>query len=344
MRQTVVWLVVLFCLVAVLPAMASQFKRIRDISVSCNDALTCDVSAYNAQSELYTVTFRRRASPDAPVELVLGVRETLTPGSDVLLEIDGAEIVRLPVADLSYRAAVYEYLFRGREEIAALMGSAKTGRTLRVSYRTRGVDTVSRFSLAGFVAGLIFMDEVQGRVGRPDALQADGPGTSGGEGTIREVVSFSDIPFQLRSEFTSPSGSCGGLQEQPFAKLGGFDAEAGAGVRLIGLPCGSGDAFNQPYAFWERDGPRFNRVAFPVIAEEGPSTSSTAWNVEWDDERKILTSLFKGRAAGDCGILNRWAWKTGESENAFVLIEARATAECGSGDPQSWPIVWPVGG
>ncbi len=103
---------VLLLIAGLLPATgaeARQFKRIRDVSVDCSDALICDVSTYNAQSELYTVIFRRRSSRDAPLELVLGVRETLAAGSEVVMQVDGREILRLPVSELSYRAAVYEY-------------------------------------------------------------------------------------------------------------------------------------------------------------------------------------------------------------------------------------------
>jgi hypothetical protein len=328
-----------------LEAAASQFKRIHDISVACTNGLSCDVSTYNAQSELYTVIFRRGPAADAPVQLVLGVRETLVAGTEVRFEIDGAEILRLPVSELSYRAAVYEYLFRGEDEIAKLMEAASAGRTLRVSFRARGFDTVSAFSLSGFVAGLIFMDEVQGRVGREDALHADGPERARDDVAIRDLVAFSDLPLKLRAEFTDKfSGACGGLEESRFADLGGFEALTSGEVWLIGLPCGSGGAYNQPYAFWERIGTDFKRVPLPVMTEEGPSTDDIAWNISWDQSAQELTGFFKGRGFGDCGVFNRWVWKEGASGNVFVLREARAKDECdgdATGGPENWPLVWP---
>ena len=327
------------------PASAAQFKRIRDISVSCTDGLTCDVSAYNAQSELYTVIFRRAARPAAPVRLVLGVRETLTRGSEVGFSIDGRRVLTIPVSDLSYRAAVYEYIFDGEAEIAALIEAAKAGRELRVSYRSRGLDTVSAFSLNGFVAGLIFMDEVQGRVGREDALQADGGQAATDETDVRDIASFDDIPFQLRAEFGDrEDAACGGLPQDSFAGMNGFEARSIGDVWLIGLPCGAGGAYNQPFAFWERAGSRFRRVALPVMTDEGPSTDDVAWNISWDQDSQELTGIFKGRGLGDCGVFNRWVWKEWTSGHVFILTESRAKDECDgdpAGGPENWPRVWP---
>jgi len=335
----------LMALVAADAAEARQFKRIRDVSVDCSDALTCGVSTYNAQSELYTVIFRRRASRDAPVQLVLGVRETLTPGSEVAMQVDGQEVLRLPVSELSYRAAVYEYTFQGESEISTLVDAARAGRELRVSYRARSVDTVSAFSLSGFTAGLTFMDEVQGRVGREDALQANGPARADTEAPIREITSFADIPFQIRGEFAdTPSAECGGLDESMFGRLGGFEARTGGDVHLIGLPCGPGGAYNQPFAFWERTGSTFRRVPLPVMTGEGPSTSGIAWNIAWDQENLELTGLFLGRGLGDCGSFDRWAWTERTEGHAFVLKEARIKGECDGDDgggAENWPAVWP---
>ncbi|QKV17158.1 DUF1176 domain-containing protein [Oricola thermophila] len=324
---------------------AREFKRIRDISVDCSDALSCDLSTYNAQSELYTVIFRRRASRDAPVELVLGVRETLAPGSEVTMRIDGAEVVRLPVSELSYRAAVYEYIFRGEAEISKLIEYAKTGMDLRVSYRTRGTETVSAFSLSGFIAGLIFMDEVQGRVGREDALYAAAGTPDRDAAPVREITSFSEIPFQIRGHFSDmPSARCGGMDEDRFADLGGFEARTGDSVYLVGLPCGPGGAYNQPFAFWERTGSSFRAVALPVMSAEGPTTSELAWNISWDQERRELTGFFKGRGLGDCGSFDRWIWTERDEGFAFVLVESRVKAECDGdpgGGPDNWPSLWP---
>ena len=330
-------------------AWASQFKRIRDISASCTNALSCDVSAYNAQSELYTVALRRGAAQDAPVRLVLGVRETLAPGSEVAVEIDGTTVLRLPVADMSYRAAVYEYLYRDEAGIAAFVAAARQGRTLRVSYRTRGLDTVSAFSLSGFVEGLKFMDEVQGRAGRADALSAGGAGSveSGGP-ALRAIAAFSDLPLRLRIEFTNPvSGACAGLSEERFAALGGFEAQMDGDSRLLGLPCGPGGAYNQPYGLWERTATSVRRVPLPVMSEDGPTTTDTAWNIAWDQEALELTGFFKGRGLGDCGGYDRWAWTARAEGGAFVLKESRAKTDCdgdSAGGRENWPALWPPEG
>lgn len=326
-------------------ASASQFKRIRDISVSCTDGLTCDVSAYNAQSEVYTVIFRRTARPEAPVRLVLGVRETLTAGSSVGISIDGRTVLQIPVSDLSYRAAVYEYIFDDEEQISALIAEAKAGRELRVTYRSRGLDTGSSFSLSGFVAGLIFMDEVQGRVGREDAIQAEGAAQGDQGAPVRAIAAISDLPFQLRGEFRdSPDAACGAMDDEVFANLGGFEAHSGGDTWLIGLPCGMGGAYNQPYAFWERIGSSLRMVPLPVMTEEGPSTDNVAWNISWDQDKQELSGFFKGRGLGDCGVYNRWTWREWTKGHVFILAESRAKGDCDgdpAGGPENWPALWP---
>jgi len=328
-------------------ASASQFKRIQDISVSCTDGLTCDVSTYNAQSELYTVIFRRTAQRDAPVRLVLGVRETLSGDSDVGFSIDERPVLTIPVSELSYRAAVYEYIYDGGPEIAALMAAAAAGQELRVTFRSRGIDTVSTFSLNGFIAGLIFMDEVQRRVGREDALQVGVVTGAQGEAAVRDIRALSDVPFQIRAAFADRDGAvCRGLSEDRFAAIGGFEASSGDDSWLIGLPCGEGGAYNQPYAFWERTGSNFRRVPLPVMTGDGPSTDDLAWNISWDQERQELTGFFKGRGLGDCGEFNRWSWKETGTGHVFVLTGARAKGDCDGepGGPETWPSIWPPAG
>jgi hypothetical protein len=330
-----------------LDAQSNQFKRIRDISVSCTNGLSCDLSTYNAQSELYTVIFRRAARPEAPVSLVLGVRETLASGTDVTFQIDGRRVLSIPVANLSYRAAVYEYMYTGAADISQLIAASESGREMRVTYRARGVDTGSTFSLAGFIGGLIFMDEVQGRVGREDALYAEGGVPAEDGALVRDIVNLSDIPFQLRAAFADrESATCGGLDQDRFANLGGFEANSGGDTWLIGLPCGVGGAYNQPYAFWERIGSSFRRVPLPVMTDEGPSTAQEAWNVGWDHETQELIGFFKGRGLGDCGVYNRWAWKEWTEGHVFILKESRQKGECDGdpdGGPTNWPLTWPEG-
>jgi hypothetical protein len=261
------------------------------------------------------------------------------------MQIDGREVLRLPVSELSYRAAVYEYIYRGEGEIGTLIDAARAGQELRVSFRARGADTESAFPLSGFVAGLIYMDEVQGRVGREDALQANGPEQADQEAPIREITSFADIPFQIRGAFAdTPSADCGGMEESRFANIGGFEARTDDDVNLIGLPCGPGGAYNQPFAFWTRTGSDFRRVPLPVMSGEGPSTSDVAWNISWDQEKLELTGFFKGRGLGDCGSFDRWAWSRSTGGYAFVLKEARVKGECDGeydGGPENWPAVWP---
>lgn len=328
-------------------AQSNQFKRIRDISVICTEALTCDLQAYNTRSPLYSVAFRRAAAPDAPLTLVLGVRETLAGGSEVDFFVDGGKVLSAPVSDMHYRAAVYEYNYTNRDAVDALLEAVEHGDSLRIAYRARSTQTTTTFSLAGFTEGLRYLDEVQSRVGRPDALVTSGSAPAGAD-AMRRIAALSDVPFPLRGEFGDGDQSrCAGTGSADFAAGDGFEADTGGGASLIGVPCGEGTIDNRPYAFWERRDGQYSAVPLPVMTQEGPSTDGIAWNVEWDQEGRTLTGVHTQSAIGDCGTFDRWLWQERDGRNAFVLVEARAKPTCDgdpAGGPANWPLVWPPKG
>lgn len=329
------------------PAEANQFKRIRDVNVSCTNALRCDLFISNPRVTLFSVGFRRAAAFDAPVALYLTLREPLSAGSDVRFVVDGAEVLSVPDSAFSYRAAISEYIYREADDVTALFAAAKAGERLQVVYRTRTGQSTAPFSLSGVVAGSIFMDEVQGRVGRADALTTLGDAPAGSETPPEpgDMAGLDEIPEGLRPYFVGDSAPCADFDGSVPEPLGGFETDLGEGLALIGLRCGSGGAYNLPYAFWERHPEGYRQLALPVMGSDGPTAELLAWNAAWDPETRELSAFFKGRGIGDCGTVTRWSLTDGVFGVGFVLEEMRVKDACdGVFDETmaSWEQLWPI--
>ncbi|MEO1745875.1 MAG: DUF1176 domain-containing protein, partial [Pseudomonadota bacterium] len=288
---------------------ASQFKRIRDVNVSCSNALRCDLYIVNAGVSLYNFGIRRSAASGAPVSFFLTMRQALVAGSDVVVAVDGVEVFSVPAAELRYRAAIGEYTLLDEERIETFLAAAAAGRDLRVTYRTNRGQTTAQYSLSGFIAGVIFMDEAQNRVGRDDALQArlapartggGSAGTSGGEGDV-VFGEVETIPDSLRGLYGGETAPCGQLERDRAELIGGFELRASPGYALVALPCGEGGAYNQPFSVWVNTGDTYFPTSFPIMTDNGPSVEPYAYNLGWDAEAQRLVSFFKGRGIGDCG-------------------------------------------
>ncbi len=61
-----------------------------------------------------------------------------------------------------------------------------------------------------------------------------------------------------------------------------------------GSPCGAPGAYNQPYVFYSRYENRIVPVSLPVISDDGPTTTDSAWNIDWNNRTRTLTGFSKG--------------------------------------------------
>lgn len=333
-------------------AYANQFKRVRDVNVSCNNALLCNIYIANRSVSLSSFGFRRSAAPDAQVQMVISVRPALRGGSDVRFLVDGQMVLELDVSMLSYRAATYEYLYNDQENVTKLMKAVRQGKQVQISYTTRSGRTTAPFSLSGITAGFIFADEVQGRIGADNAfmaLSANVPTEAGAvadEADVANYKSWSDMPTELSSYFGKEAGRCSNQTNDKVRGVdGGFSASLDETSALIALPCGDAGAYNFPYAFWLQSGDNFTPLALPVITQDGPSVSQLAWNIVWDGEVRELYAFFKGRGLGDCGSSNRWKLTDDAGSYRFVLVEALEKNACDGiykEDLSDYEKLWPI--
>lgn len=326
------------------PSAASPYKDIRDTSVYCTNGLTCDLSlkAKGEAKGLYSVALSRKAGPGTNVSLVIRATSALVTTSDIVFSVDGEEAFRFAVADFDLYADNYEYTAKESDAGRKLFALIKDGSSLDVAFNTDGPSS-TEFSLSGVAGAGVYMDEIQGRLGAKDALVRVGDKETP-PSPVRDISAFEDLPAVLRPDFEGEDGACAFLDKNRFKYGTGFAVTLPEDVELYVLPCTDGGAYNQPYALYQISSGALSEVSLPTMTEDGPSTTTGATNVDWDQPTRTLTAFDKGRGLGDCGTYDRWKLRDSPGEASFALLESRAKDECdgtGEGGPETWPLLWP---
>ena len=317
----------------------AAYKAIRDISVSCDAAQNCtlNLAPVGGDSAPGLGLFRSSQSGSKPI-LRLSYIDSSQKTGKVEISVDGERLVNADVSALTAQDDQLDYT----GDISKVLDAMKSGHKLQLTFDGK----TSTYSLSGFVAGLIYMDEQQSRDGTVEALQARGNKPAPVPPQIRMIKTVEEIPAEIRKDFADETAVCGGGSPGTFRYAGGFEATVGDGLNLIGLPCGSPGAYNQPYAFYSRYENRIVPISLPTISDDGPTVTDTAWNIDWDQKSLTLTAFFKGRGLGDCGIYDVWkATDSGEGRVRFVLLQERSKGDCDgnyAGGPANWPASWPV--
>ena len=326
-----------------LPASAYQSRQIHDYYVVCSNGLTCELAIHDFDTPVTGLAVERGGGPASPVTIRIDMAMALADGSDVAVSVDGAGPVRFPVSAMTADADDLAYRLSDAAQVDALVEAFKEGNRATVTYRTAEGETTSPYSLSGMKAGMLFMDEAQGRLNATDALVSKGERTPDAP-QVHDIEAFDALPEAIRKEFTAEDGTCYFYEPKRFGRAGGFEAQIGEETYLIGVPCGEGGAYNQPFAFYLRQGKRALPLMVPVMTQFGPSTESYAWNVSWKHRERIMEGFFKGRGVGDCGVFSRWVLNDETPDPAFILREMRVKEDCDGdnmGGVEFWPPVWP---
>lgn len=337
------------------PASASVYQQFRDWVVSCSNGLTCE--AFHAEWEspsFRSVLLRRGIEPLAPVTLELVATPNLLAmaGADatVAFLIDDAEVLSVPVKDLRLEPEHQMFVYGDVSGMTRLLSSMQDGKTMKVLMRGKGGSAAYELPLSGFTASLLRVDDVQGRTGRDDALRAKGSNPPPASAPVRDITSLDQLPQSIRVDFDGANAVCRtGEAGQPTV-LSGFDFRFENDNRLIGMPCGTAGAYNQPFALYGGKGDTLKRLSIPSMLAGGPSVISTVYNVGLDIRGRELTAFFKGRGLGDCGIMQVWTLNEGNTDTqgpgtALTLKEQREKPECdglGEDGTRDWPMKWPI--
>lgn len=325
-------------------AHAGPGKEFRDTGVYCTNGLTCDLSLTpkGSPKEIYSIVFSRKAGPDTPVLIKIRTNKPVKPGSDVVFLADGAEAARITAADFDYDIDFSEYTVRDLSRGKALLSLMRDSSLLMIKAELDAAQSAD-FSLSGVAAAMLYLDEVQGRIGTVDALDKTGD-KPGPPVMVRDITSVNDLPATIRPEFESPESACGFMDMKRFGYGQGFAAMISADVQLYALPCAEGGAYNQPYVFYQKQGDTITPLQLAIMTDDGPSTTPMAYNIDWDQNTKTLIAFFKGRGIGDCGSLDKWVLRNIDGEVSFALKESRFKDDCdgiAEPGPDGWPLIWP---
>jgi len=328
------------------PALADAAKDIGKWSTSCTGGLTCALRYEDPRiGELGAIAFSRSGALSSETTLLLPkpmrFNRDLDPDGTFRLSVDSKAIVDLAVKELDLEPELGTFVSTDQAAVQIILEAMKSGAVLRLDYEGVSGKYTSEMQLDGFRGSLYFIDDVQGRRGRNDALFA--VGQKGPEGLdSKDIRSLQDIPASIRADFTIEDGSCTeGFVPEDIGRYNGFDISID-GVRLVLVPCSSAGAYNQPYALYRGYfSGVLHRISFPDVEEGGPSVSEEAYNVDFDPVTRIMTSFVKDNGRGTCGLWHKW--RLTEKGN-LVLLERRGWYECDSRypGPEDFPLEWPI--
>jgi hypothetical protein len=321
-------------------------KEVRDWTVECSNGLTCNMSFSDwAAKGVQYVGFQRKGEPNAPVELRLRMAPDFSPDVDPAItfqfRVDGKELLTLAAKDLTPGEHGETSFHADQARVLALMEAMEAGKTAEVTVSGKAGSEMLAIKLNGVKAAMLYIDEVQGRVDRIDALEAKGDKQPTEFAVAKDILTLEDMPEIVRKDFTDSGGACSDLEPETVRQFEGFNVTVGE-IELLGVPCATGGAYNQPYALYVVN-EAVERISFPSMQNGRPTTMSTAMNVDFDPVAKTMTSFFRGRGIGDCGQFFKWL--INDSTNSLELLEMRSKGECdeGGNDPTQFPLVWKAG-
>lgn len=324
-------------------AQALVSKQVRDWNVGCSNGLTCKMSFWDWGAKgLEYVSFQRKGAPNAPVDLRLRTKPDFSPEKDPTVTfrftVDGKELLLITAKEVTQEGDSDVYSFSDQAKVLALLDAMENGQTADVAVTGKAGNHVLPVKLDGVKGAMLYLDEAQGRLDRIDALEAKGETELPRDGTAKDILALEDMPEIVRKDFTDSGGPCSDLEPETIRQFEGFDVAIGS-IRLIGVPCATGGAYNQPYALYVMN-EGVERISFPYMDGGKPTAMTVAMNIDFDPVAKTLTSFFRGRGIGDCGEYMKWQFD--ERGDRLVLLEMRNKPDCdeGDNDPTKFPLVW----
>lgn len=308
-----------------------ELKTFRDWIVGCDNGRACHATALMPEGEM----------ADSP--LTMSIKRGPAAGALPEMRVHGGKgrAARL-VADGRALGARLRPEEEGEDEdwrvadegVAETLAAVRRARTIAVEDGRRL--RLGSVSLAGASAALLYIDEVQKRLGTVTALARTGP---------RPASAVPPPPALPRIASAAAPGARGSrVAEDRIAALRkqagcipdqedwpGYGSEQevlDADHILILLGCGAG-AYNYnsiPYVARRRGAAieiALARFDLPPTSGEGDDPPMLV-NAGWDAKQGLLTSFAKGRGLGDCGVGDDYAW----DGTRFRLVLQIAMGEC----------------
>lgn len=235
-------------------------------------------------------------------------------------------------------------------EVAPLMAALRRGNRLSIA-----IDggTAVDVSLAGAMAALLFIDDVQGRVDSVGALARSGRrlATVVPEPPALPVVAARPAPEGTPVDPQRAEAVNNGWARQAVRDCTLDEPETAAspptlgplsgGRLLVGASCGGGAYnFDSVFGIVQPSEPlrvEAARFTLPAVDGSGPGGSSESLtNPDFEPADGTIGFISKGRGAGDCGSSGIYTW-TGDR---FALSAWRVMPECRGVPEPYWPVLW----
>jgi len=317
---------ILLLMAALAAPQPSELHSYRDWTVGCDNGRACHATSLLPEDaewdDALFLRVERDGAADAPVRLTLMGGD----GKAAALTADGKKL-RLRAASGDDDQAV------DPADVAAAVAAMRSAASLGVV--DAGGKRIGAVSLAGASAAMLFIDDVQKRIGTVTALARPGPRPAS------NVPAPPPLPVVRSAAVAGATGPK--VDDARIAALRkesecipedkdwpGYDAEQAsidADHTLILLGCGAG-AYNFsaiPYiAVRAGKGVRIAIAQFDRKPTSDESDRPMLVNADWVPKEGLLSAFAKARGLGDCGVGADYAW----DGTRFRLVEQIEMGEC----------------
>lgn len=344
-----------------LPASASTDKEFRDWWAACDNLRNC--SAYGFDTELSGRGYLRiardgaaAAKPkitlavfaDEGVTFKLAFDDPALPGlpAGALTgeEFDATDMRRVTLADGGNADTLIASLRKAKEIVITRIDPPGK----------KSDEQVSKISLNGVVAALLWIDEQQKRLDTATAFirRGDKPESSiPSQPKAPVIVAAKGLQGDAANK-QPPERDEEVIKEKGLAACGEGDAgelesatALSADTWLYALHCpGSSGAYNHSYTFFiaragQAKSARMPKFRWPVkIGERQQDANGEEFlvNADFSNATMTMTTFNKGRGIGDCGDEERWVF----DGKTFQLAEVKTMPHCRGVPSEDWPMVY----
>lgn len=337
------FLAVFFVVAGVLPAFAQGSGETRqffkDWLAACRADGYCSATAYQnpnpGNGTVADYIFRvGRHAEGVYWEISLSTVASMGDGAQPFeVSVDGAAERFAGPAEVAAYGSINDFFFTG-PRAQAVMDRLAPGSDLAIAFTDTDRNRQQAvFSLAGLTASLIWIDEMQNRLGAERVAEAPPVGLQTAGATMG-----TQVPDALMAHRRTDM-DC--LPMNDLVTAG--DIETGmldGAYPIYFIPCWMGAYNFSSKVYVERYPGEYAEMAFAEFTpEQGWTATTQVVNYTWDPETLRVSTFNKGRGLGDCGSSGVWQW----SGFAFRLVEFRAKADCDGGDPGDFPVVYAEG-
>ena len=346
-----IWIATLaLCCLAPGLSAAFQYRQIEGWAVSCSNSYSCTISLTPSSSgasnaELSAIQWHRSSAPSAPLTLSLpfppGLFKTLGDKGHYQILVDGEVAFETDVEGLARDDALSAVGINEPGPLFAMFEKMAAGKNATISYSGATGTFSTQFSLSGLSASADFVDGLQGRSGRTDALADRGERPPPPTTNVWPIDSYADLPESVLRNLGDGGSDCY-TNEAHLEQADAFAYKSASGSTVMLLPCGPSGAYNQPFQLYVGKNDQFRRSDFPNVSDRGITVLDTVYNVSFDLEHHSLSAVYLGRGLGDCGLAHYWDIDAKAADNPLVLTHERSKSAC-DGEAigaENWPVIW----